>query len=101
MSYDVLLAYGSDEDFHKLDGSQKIQVLKSFAKIEKHGMLAGERLKGKLSDCSKLKHKRLGLRVVFRERDEVIEVIEIVVVGKRTDAEVYATAEKRLGRCGR
>jgi len=98
MSYDVQLAYGSDEDFRKLDGSQKIQVLKSFAKIEKYGMLAGEKLKGKLSDCNKLKHKHLGLRVVFKECEKGIEVIEIVVVGKRTDAEVYATAEKRLGR---
>ena len=98
MRFIVRLAYGSDEDFHELDGSQKIQVLKSFAKIEEHGMSVGERLKGKLSDCNKLKHKRLGLRVVYRENDEGIEVIEIVVIGKRSDAEVYETAEKRLRR---
>jgi len=98
INFDVQLAYGSDEDFQKLDGSQKIQVLKSFTKIEQHGMLTGERLKGKLSDCNKLKHKRLGLRVIFREHGDGIEVIEIVVVGKRTDAEVYTIAEKRLGR---
>jgi len=98
MMFDVKLAYGSDEDFAKLDGSQKIQVLKSFEKIEKKGMLAGEGLKGKLSDCNKLTHKRLGLRVLFREHDNNIEIIEIVIVGKRADSEVYKMAEKRLNR---
>ena len=48
--------------------------------------------------CNKLKHKKLGLRVVFREYDSRIEIIEIVVIDKRTDAEVYTTAERRLGR---
>ena len=96
--FEIKLAYGAEKDFFELDGSQKTQVLKSFAKIEEHGMQAGERLSGKLYDCNKLKHKKLGLRVIFREHDSEIEVVEIVVVGKRADSEVYTLAEKRLGR---
>jgi len=59
--FEVKLAYGAERDFQDLDGSQKIQVLKSFTKIEKHGMQTGERLSGKLKDCNKLKHKKLGI----------------------------------------
>ncbi|MCL1903984.1 MAG: hypothetical protein FWF94_06170 [Oscillospiraceae bacterium] len=72
--------------------------MKSFKKIEEHGMRAGQELYGKLDDCRKLKHKKLGLRVIFRQSSDGIEIIEIVVIGKRDDDEVYNIAEERLGR---
>ena len=98
MSYKASYTESSRKDFDKLDNSQKIQIRKSVRKIEQHGMSAGESLHGKLSDCRKLKHKKLGLRVVFRQSEQGIEIVEIVVVGKRDDEEVYAIAEERLGR---
>ncbi|MDR1687109.1 MAG: hypothetical protein LBS21_00670 [Clostridiales bacterium] len=55
-------------------------------------------LYGELWDCRKLKHKKLGLRVIFRQSPQSIEVIEIVAIGKREDDEVYVTAVVRLGR---
>ena len=61
-------------------------------------MNTGQELHGKLWDCRKLKHKKLGLRVIFRQSDLGIEIIEIVAVGKRDNKEVYENAEKRLGR---
>jgi len=88
----------SRRDFDTLDGSQKIQILKSLVKIEEGGMGVGQPLHGKLWDCRKLKHKKLGLRVVFRQSDFGIELIEIVAVGKREDQEVYDVAVARLGR---
>ena len=88
----------SQLDFESLDGSQKVQILKSLTKIEKNGMNAGQLLHGNLWDCRKLKHKRLGLRVIFRQSEAGIEIIEIVTVGKREDEEVYEIAAKRLGR---
>jgi mRNA interferase RelE/StbE len=88
----------SKDDYEKLDGSQKKQVLKSFTKIEENGMNTGSPLHGNLLDCRKLKHKKLGLRVIFRQSSLGIEIIEIVVVGKREDDEVYDIAVKRLGR---
>jgi mRNA interferase RelE/StbE len=98
IAYKPKLTEYSLYDFKKLDGSQKKQILKSFRKIEKQGMNAGQQLHGKLSDCRKLKHKTLGLRVVFRQSQSGIEIIEIVVIGKREDNDVYSIAEKRLGR---
>jgi mRNA interferase RelE/StbE len=88
----------SRKDFDNLDGSQKKQVLKSLVKIEEGGMSVGLPLYGKLWDCRKLKHKKLGLRVIFRQSDYGIELIEIVTVGKREDREVYDVAATRLGR---
>jgi mRNA interferase RelE/StbE len=85
-------------DFKRLDGSQKKQVLKSLTKIEDVGMNAGQPLRAELWDCRKLKHKKMGLRVIFRQSDQGIEIIEIVVIGKRADNEVYDVAVERLGR---
>ena len=98
MTYKPLLTDFSLSDYNSLDGSQKKIVRKSFSKIKKYGMNTGQELHGKLSDCRRLKHKKLGLRVIFRQSDIGIEIIEIVAVGKREDKEVYNTAERRLGR---
>ena len=98
MRYKPVFTEFSQIDYNNLDGSQKKHILKSLIKIEQNGMNIGKALHGKLWDCRRLKHKRLGLRVVFRQSDVGIEIIEIVIVGKREDDEVYTTAEKRLGR---
>jgi mRNA interferase RelE/StbE len=57
MKYTLKLTELSKVDYERLDGSQKKQVLKSFAKVEESGMNAGQALHGKLWDCRKLKHK--------------------------------------------
>ena len=60
MIYKPVFTEYSQLDFNGLDGSQKVQVLKSLAKIEINGMSAGKPLHGNLWDCRKLTHKRLG-----------------------------------------
>lgn len=98
MSFRIEFTELSKKDLDKLDNSQRLQILKSLTKLEALGMQAGEQLKGVLKDCRKLKHKKLGLRIVFREAADKIEIIEIVVIGKRADQKVYEIAQKRLGR---
>jgi mRNA interferase RelE/StbE len=98
VAFTTLLTDDSREDFEALDGSQKPQVLKSLAKIESVGMQAGQPLHGLLHDCRKLKHLRLGLRVVFRQSNLGIEIVEIVAIGKRSENEIYEVALRRLGR---
>lgn len=98
MTFKINFTKDSLQDYEKLDNSQKIQIRKSMLKIEQSGMQTGQPLRGKLADCRKLKHKKLGLRVIFRQSDLGIEIIEIIVVGKRDDEEVYQLAEKRLRR---
>ncbi|GAA0365746.1 type II toxin-antitoxin system RelE/ParE family toxin [Alkalibacterium iburiense] len=94
--YTLKLLRGARHDLDNLDGSQRKLVDKSLRKIEKMGMHAGELLRGDLSGCRKLKHKKAGLRVVFREASGHIEIIEIVAIGKRSDSEVYKIASKRI-----
>lgn len=96
MTYHIKLNQLSRQDYDNLDGSQKKLVDKSFKKIELQGMQAGEWLRGSLSSCKKIKHKRAGLRVVFKESDDGIEIIDIITIGKRSDKEVYKMAKKRL-----
>ncbi|HIB1903641.1 TPA: type II toxin-antitoxin system RelE family toxin [Enterococcus faecium] len=98
MSYQIKYTHASKKDYEKLDNSQKLQVRKSLKKLEELGLQAGQSLRGKLADCKKIKHKKLGLRVIFKQSDLGIEIIEIVVIGKRDEKEVYREAEKRLGR---
>ena len=86
----------SKQDYDSLDGSQKIFVDKAIARIKEFGMQAGQALHGSLSECRKLKNKKMGLRIVFRESNGKIEVIQIVAIGKRDKKEVYKTAENRI-----
>jgi mRNA interferase RelE/StbE len=88
----------SKEDLQNLDGSQKKLIRKGLLKIEENGMNTGTKLHGKLMDCNKLKYKKVGLRIVFRQNNDHIEIIEIIVIGKREDSEVYDEAVKRLNR---
>ena len=96
VTHPVLLTKASKADFDGLDGSQKPQVLKSFAKLEENGMEAGAPLHGSLAGCRKLKHQRLGLRIVFRASAEPAGSIEVVAIGKRDGGDVYTVAGQRL-----
>jgi mRNA interferase RelE/StbE len=86
----------SKKDYDDLDGSQRIFVDKALDRIRQQGMFAGKPLWGKLAACRKLKHKKLGLRVIFRESGKSVEIIEIVAIGKRDKFTVYSSAEKRI-----
>ena len=89
MSYKVELIPEAQDDFYKLDNSQRLHV-------ENQGMLAGEALHGNLAGYRKLKHKKLGLRIVFHETVNAIEIIEVIAIGKRSDNEIYTISEKRI-----
>ena len=84
------------KEYTDLDGSQKLLIDKSLKRIEQRGMQTGEALRGRLVGCRKLKHRKAELRVIFRESNTGIEIIEIVAIGKRSDLEVYKLAENRI-----
>lgn len=86
----------SKEDYDNLDGSQKVFVDKAIERIKLRGMDAGQPLHGALAQCNKLKNKKMGLRVIFREVEGKFEVIQIVVIGKRDKKTVYKIAENRI-----
>ncbi|ANU27078.1 addiction module toxin RelE [Planococcus versutus] len=86
----------SKEDYEQLDGSQKIFVHKALDRIKLRGMEAGQSLHGDLAQCNKLKNKKMGLRIIFREAVGTIQVIQIVAIGKRDKEKIYKMAEERL-----
>ena len=96
MLYKIQWTKNSKKDYEDLDGSQRIFVDKALNRIRKNGMEAGHPLRGDLKQCNKLKHKKMGLRIIFREVKGRLQVIQIVVIGKRDNDGVYKTAKKRL-----
>jgi mRNA interferase RelE/StbE len=86
----------SKKDYDSLDGSEKVVVDKGLTRIRLFGMAAGEPLSGNLSSCRKIKHRKRGLRIVFRRSKTGVEIIEIVAIGKRENFDVYISSKKRL-----
>jgi mRNA interferase RelE/StbE len=86
----------SKKDYDGLDGSERVVVDKGLARISVFGMQAGAPLLPPLSSCRKIKHRKMGIRIIFRESDKGIQIIEIVAIGKRKDFEVYTDAKQRL-----
>ena len=91
----------AQEDYDALDGSQKKWVEAAVERLKVRGGELGEPLHKSPTDdlrgCKKLKNKSLGLRIVFRVISPgECEIIEIIVIGKRSDSEVYHMAGKRL-----
>lgn len=80
MSYKVELIPEAQDDFYKLDNSQRLHVKKSLIKLENQGMLAGEALHGNLAGYRKLKHKKLGLRIVFHETVNELKLLKSLLL---------------------
>ncbi|WP_125765290.1 type II toxin-antitoxin system RelE family toxin [Levilactobacillus mulengensis] len=95
-AYAIAYLEEARNDYQKLDGSQKVFVDKGLNRIRKLGMQAGQPLAGSLINCRKLKNKRMGLRIVFRQVDQEIQIIQILAIGKRADKAVYRDAAQRL-----
>ena len=56
-------------------------------------------LHGELAGCKKIKWRNAGLKMVFRIREDgMVEIAEIVAIGRRDRSEVYKTAVGRLSK---
>lgn len=96
MVYELQFTEHSLKEERSLDGNERVFVDKAFQRIKERGMEAGRPLKGELKHWRKLKNKKHGLRIVFCQIDNKIEIIEIAAMGKRSNSEVYNNAIKRL-----
>lgn len=103
MSWEVEFIDAAVRDMRKLDGMQQALVLKAIGKVREdptaqgYGKPLGNRGGADLAGLFKIKLRKSGIRVVY-QLVEVDGVMRIVVVGMRTDGEVYREAAKRLGR---
>jgi mRNA interferase RelE/StbE len=87
----------SRADYDSLDGSQLVFVDKALARIKSLGMQAGSPLAGELVGCRKLKHRKLGLHIVFRQSEKGIQIIQIVAIGACSGLAVYRQSKSRMG----
>ena len=85
------------DEYNNLDGSQRTIVDKGLKRIKTLGMQTGEPLHGELEGCRKLKYRRLGIRIVFKQSSEGITIINIVTIGIRKSLNVYTATAVRLG----
>lgn len=84
------------EDYNSLDGSQLVFVDKGLDRIRVKGMRAGSPCHGNLEGCNKLKNKKMGLRIIFKQDKDRIRIINIVAIGYRRRKKVYKEAYSRL-----
>ena len=87
-------------EWRNLDGHQKKFVSKALEKIELRGSEIGEPLGNKrnidLTGYRKVKLRQIGIRIIYRVTNEVVEITEIVAIGDRVDEEVYQDASERI-----
>ena len=91
-------------DLERLDGSQRILIRKAIKKVSKNPLPDDEGGYGhplsnkrnlKLAGFLKIKLKAAGLRVVYK-LERIDGQMLIIVIGVRTDEQVYEVASKRI-----
>ena len=94
----------AEMDFAALDGSQRILVRKMLNRVSEnplpdyeggYGKVLGNKGRNNLTGLLKVKLKSSGLRIVYKLEKTENDMI-IVVIGARSDNEVYELAGKRI-----
>ena len=92
------------EDFAALDGSQRILVRKMIDRVSEnplpdyeggYGKALGNKYGNNLTGLLKIKLKASGLRVIYK-LEKIDKEMIIVIIGARSDNEVYELAGKRV-----
>ena len=96
----------AEKDLKKLAGNQRILVLKAINKVlenpvpdaeGEYGKPLGARNGSNLTNFLKIKLRNAGIRIVYKLIRTETEML-VVVIGARTDSEVYDTAAHRIGK---
>ena len=83
------------EEWHRLDGSVKVNLKKLLAKRLDHPHVPGGELQGPLAGCYKIKLRQQGARLIYSVEDDHL-VVTVVAVGRREDGRAYESAMERL-----
>lgn len=96
----------AEDDFSRLDGSRQKLIAKAIEKVRKNPLPSTEGDYGKplgnhsvsaLAGLLKIKLKQQGLRIVYRFQHTDTRML-IIVIGVRTDGEVYKEAQRCIDR---
>ena len=83
------------DEWHRLDGSVKVNPKKLFAKRLDHPHVPGGELQGPLAGCYKIKLRQQGARLIYSVEDDHM-VVTVVAVGRGEDGRAYESAMERL-----
>ena len=103
MTWSLVYLPDAEEDFRRLDGSQRMMVRKALAKLQTnplpaeeggYGRWLGNHSGTKLAGFLKVKLRGAGLRIVYRLQREGDQIL-VNIIDFREDSEVYEEAEHR------
>lgn len=103
MNYKIRYSSHALKDLYKLDNSQQQRVIKAIKKVSQnplpfneggYGKPLGKKGNNNLVGFLKIKLKKDGIRIVYK-LITIDSVMYILVIGARTDDEVYNEAGKR------
>ncbi|QQK78678.1 addiction module toxin RelE [Salicibibacter cibi] len=98
--FEVYVIAEAAKEYDRLAGNEKQWVDAAIQKLKERGEGIGEPLGNtkyaRLQTYKKVKHRKLGLRMIFREEKQQTNVITVIAIGKRTDEKIYKDAHKRL-----
>lgn len=102
--WEIVYIEAAVKDLQDLDGSVRKQVLRAIEKVAQnpqpkseggYGNPLGNRNGLNLTGYMKIKLRDVGIRVVYRI-EEVNGVMRIIIIGARSDDEVYRLAVQRI-----
>lgn len=94
MLYKLVFKEQAKKEWDKLDGTVRKQFALKLKERLQDPRVESSRLSG-MSDCYKIKLRRVGFRLVYQVRDNEL-VVSVVAVGKRERNFVYKQAVKRI-----
>jgi mRNA interferase RelE/StbE len=90
-------------ELQALDGSVREMVFKKIEALKYRADEIGEECRNtkyaNLAGCRRIKFRDAGIRVVYRitdQRVDVLQVVHIIMIGKRADEEVYKQSYVRI-----
>ena len=93
------------DEYDRLDGSVKIQVIKAINKISENPVVSTEGGLGKplgnkgttdLTGLGKIKLKKTGSRIVYKPVKKGNTGMVVIIIAARADNEVYLEAQRRI-----
>lgn len=98
-SDNVCFSSKADEDFASLDNAKRIIVFKAIQNVAENPKPRpdgyGKPLSGRLAGFFKIKLRDYGIRIIYRLVPSDSDNMKIVIIGMRSDNEVYEEAAKR------
>ena len=96
----VVFEPDAEKDFAALDNSQRLVVFKAILKVASNPKPRpegyGKPLSGNLAGCCKIKLRDYGIRIIYRLAPSDSDNMDVIIIGMRSDNEVYEMAAERL-----